>query len=463
MRASAALTATVACLAVFTLGVIGLREYMVDTVLGSSKTEAELELSRITDAYRAGTSVDISLFGDSMYEVVTDSGETVVRSRTIRRLDPSWPGLPPAPANAPELWETKSALNSPTHPDWRENRTYTVVGAAVSNVPARLVEPLRRTGDLAPTTPSSSTATYRLTVYVFVLPWEAISAETVFNRGLRIVLPLAVIFVAGLAWFVTGRTLRPVEAIRHELAEVSEHNLDRRVPVPRSRDEIAKLARTTNATLDRLEAFHRRQQQFVADASHELRSPLTNLRTGLEVALTHADRADWPEVARESLQDISRLQDLTSDLLMLAVNDNNSTPPAAIVDLAALVQEFRPRVSCVVPPHALMRGNASQLERLLRNLVDNAARHAKSSIVVTVRDSESWVVLEVQDDGPGIAVEDRERVFERFTRLDDARTRNSGGSGLGLTIARGIATRHGGTLTVEDSPTGGLFVARFPH
>ncbi|MFC0111119.1 sensor histidine kinase [Kibdelosporangium aridum] len=464
MRASAALTATVACLGVFALGVLGLREYMVDTVLGSAKTKAELELSRITDAYRTGHSVNVAVTGDAGYEVVTDSGQSVVRSSFIARIDPTWPGLPPAPADASGVWETKTALRSPTHPDWAENRTYTVLGTVVSGVPARLVEPLGRTGDLAPAEPSTSTATYRLTVYMFVLPWDAIRTETVFNRSLRFILPLAVVFVAGLAWFVTGRTLRPVEAIRRELAGVSEHNLDRRVPVPRSLDEIAKLARTTNATLDRLQAFHHRQQQFVADASHELRSPLTNLRAGLEVALAHADRADWPEVARQSLQDIERLQDLTADLLLLAVNDNSSVPMDTLVDLAALVEEFRPQVTCIVPEQAFVHGNASQLKRLLRNLVDNATRHARSTVTVTVRVEELSVVLEVLDDGPGIAPEDRERVFERFTRLDDARTRDSGGSGLGLTIARGIATRHGGSLTIEDSPTGGgLFVARFPR
>jgi signal transduction histidine kinase len=490
LRLSAALTAGLACVGIFSLGVLGLREFVYHELANAAQGKAWTQLGRLADAYRLGsltggppTSADLGLNGDTMFEVVTDSGQPVMRSKNLQRLDPAWSTLPPAPAAAPPDWTTvtTATLRPGKHPQWREYRTYTVVGMVVDQVPASLVETLGGEGTtLGAGRPDPAVATagrYRLTLYMFVLPWDALSAERVFNSGLKTFVPLAVVFVAAIAWFVTGRALRPVEAIRREMAEVSEHHLDRRVPVPRSNDEVARLACTTNETLDRLERSHRQQHQFVADASHELRSPLANLRAGLEVALTHTDRADWPEVARQSLIDIGRLQNITADLLLLAVNDPENPSPTDVVDLAAMAREQvderrhqsagGPAVEGVAEGVAPVHGRPVQLERLLRNLLDNAYRHARSTVTVTVRterdpDGGGMVVLDVLDDGPGIAAADRERVFERFTRLDDARTRDSGGSGLGLTIARGIAERHGGTLRVTGSDSGARLVAMLP-
>ncbi|WP_219732145.1 sensor histidine kinase [Streptomyces finlayi] len=233
------------------------------------------------------------------------------------------------------------------------------------------------------------------------------------------------------------------------------------------------MAHTTNATLDRLQRAYHQQERFIADASHELRSPLASLRTGLEVALTHDDTVDWPFAARRALHDVQRLQLLTADLLHLAANPEQAMQARDTVDLADVAREQAaertldpdsPRVRAEVDGPAPVTGATSQLERLLRNLVDNAVRHARSNVTITVRTSgrPGVVVLKVLDDGPGIPVSERERVFGRFIRLDDARARDAGGAGLGLTLARDIAVRHGGTLHIADSATGALLVAHLP-
>ncbi|CCH31181.1 ATP-binding protein [Actinosynnema sp. NPDC047251] len=473
LRASAALAAGLACAGVFGLGGLAARAVVYNGQLRAAESTAGAELGRVVDSLRSGrppAAAGGGLSGDALFEIVTDTGEVVVRSAALARLDPARGALPPAPAGAPADWSTRTTtdLRPGEHPDWREYRSYTVLGAVARDVPAALVEPLGR----AASTPWDGLAgtddarRYRLTAYLFVLPWDAQSAMRGVSQLLLHAVPLAVLFVMVVAWLATGRTLRPVEAIRREMAEIGEHALDRRVPVPPSRDEVSRLADTTNATLDRLEQAHRRQQRFVADASHELRSPLANLRAGLEVALVHADRADWPRTASRALGDVQRLQDLVADLLLLAESEAGDPVPPVEVDLAVLAHEQAaergPLVRCSAEGEVLVRGRLVRLDRLLRNLLDNAERHARSQVTVRVRAAGSEAVVEVLDDGPGIPPEERERVFERFTRLDDARARDTGGSGLGLAIARGIAWRHGGTLRVADSDTGALLVATLP-
>ncbi|MER5195893.1 ATP-binding protein [Streptomyces sp. NPDC002755] len=280
--------------------------------------------------------------------------------------------------------------------------------------------------------------------------------------------PLLLAVVAGVTWLVTRRALRPVEGIRREMAAITAAaDLTRRVPEPDTHDEVARLARTTNETLAALEASVERQRRFVADASHELRSPIASLRTQLEVGVAHPGLLDVPG----AVEDTVRLQRLAADLLLLARLDAGEGPVAgARVDLAALAREEaagRPEVvvdaECARAGSAEVAGSRGQLGRVLANLLDNARRHTRSAVTVTVRRVGGQAVVEVADDGDGVPEADRERIFERFVRLDDARGRDEGGAGLGLAIARDVAVRHGGTLTVRETPTGGaLFELRLP-
>jgi signal transduction histidine kinase len=274
--------------------------------------------------------------------------------------------------------------------------------------------------------------------------------------------PALLAFVALLTWLAVGRALRPVSAIRAKVAEITAHGLHERVPVPATRDEVALLARTVNDTLDRLRTAVDAHRQFVADAAHELRSPMAILRTRLELAAPAERR-----LAAEALDDVDRLGALTADLLLLARLDARQPLRLRDVDLGQVVAEEaarrRPRAEVAVlldlVPDLLVLGSAEHLRRMVANLVDNAVRHAAGTVRVTLsRTRGGGVVLDVRDDGPGIADEHRDVVFQRFTRLDHARTRDTGGSGLGLPIARDIARSHGGDIALGQSPMGGLRV-----
>ncbi|MFD9846860.1 sensor histidine kinase [Streptomyces parvus] len=307
------------------------------------------------------------------------------------------------------------------------------------------------------TTPDGVT----LTVYAGApLAAEQEAVNTV--RGAMLTgLPVLLVVVAGVTWLVTRRALRPVEGIRQEMAAITaSEDLARRVPEPDSRDEIAALARTTNETLTVLEASVERQRRFVADASHELRSPIASLRTQLEVAEAHPELLDLPGAVADTV----RLQVLAADLLLLARLDAGEKPGSATVELGALVREEvsqrtrdRIAVAVEVPEGGAFEVNGSrgQLSRVIGNLLDNAQRHAESSVAVSVAADGRGVRVEVRDDGAGVPEDERERIFERFVRLDDARSRDDGGAGLGLAIARDVAARHGGTLTVHRADEGG--------
>lgn len=304
------------------------------------------------------------------------------------------------------------------------------------------------------------------TIYAGASLRDADAADDTTTAALVIGMPLLLATVALVTWRVTGHALRPVEEIRAEVAEISDRGLHRRVPVPATHDEVARLAETMNATLDRLEASGIRQRQFIADASHELRSPITVLRTQLEVALAVQDPELWPELISGALEDIERLQHLTADLLLLARIDAAQPVAAAPLDLTALVREVvegrlgdRVPVRLRLEPDVEVTAGALWLGRIVTNLVDNAQRYADARVDVTLRTTghptrPGTAVLEVVDDGPGIPTADRERIFERFTRLDDSRSRDHGGAGLGLAIARDLSTHHGGTLTAEGGAGG---------
>ena len=290
--------------------------------------------------------------------------------------------------------------------------------------------------------------------------------------SLLVTVPVVVALLAALVWWLVGRTLRPVETIRAAVADIGGSDLDHRVVVPPGDDEIARLARTMNGMLDRLEDAARRQQRFVADASHELRSPLTRIRTELEVDLAHPATADGDATRRSVLEETAGLQRLVDDLLQLARSDESAAPgrhEAVDLDDIVLRQARRLSVGDRVTVDASgvsaaqVVGDPDQITRAVGNVVDNAARHATSTITLTLVERDGTAVLSVADDGPGIPADQRNRIFERFTRLDDSRTAGDGGTGLGLAIARAIVERHGGTIEVDpDHSPGARFVVRLP-
>jgi len=297
-------------------------------------------------------------------------------------------------------------------------------------------------------------------------PWalgSPVPAITV--AGLCIVV---VIVAAGVTWRAVGRTLRPVAQMETAMSEITSTDLSRRMPVPDSADEVARLAATLNATLDRLQRSAEQQRRFVADASHELRTPLTALRTRVELALSAPEETDPMQTLRECLDDAERLHHIVEDMLALARLDAGVEPARVPLDLGRLVEselaQWSPRlpVSARVDPGVAVAGNRLQLARLLVNLLSNADRYATGRVEVLVRAEGDEAVVEVCDDGPGIPSADRERVFQRFTRLDTARSRAAGGTGLGLTIARDIAIAHGGSLHVADSVQGARLMLRLP-
>ncbi|MCA1217977.1 sensor histidine kinase [Streptomyces sp. 8L] len=273
--------------------------------------------------------------------------------------------------------------------------------------------------------------------------------------------PVLLAVVWAVTWLVTRSAFAPVEGIRREMAAITASgDLSRRVPQPATRDEVARLARTTNETLTALEAAVERRRRFVADASHELRSPIASLRTQLEVGSAHPQLLD----VDGAVEDAVRLQRLAADLLLLARLDSGERPAGARFDLAALVREelgqrTGDRLPAVfggdAPPAAEVAGSRTQLARVLGNLVDNAQRHARTRVEVSLRREAEGLLLTVADDGAGVRPEDRERIFERFVRLDEARGRDDGDAGLGLAIARDVAARHGGRLTAGAGGAGG--------
>jgi len=289
---------------------------------------------------------------------------------------------------------------------------------------------------------------------------------------LAVAVPLVVLLVAGTTWIVVGRALRPVERMRREVDDVTASRLDRRLAEPGTADEIGRLAVTLNSMLDRLDAAQTAQRRFISDASHELRSPLASLRQFAEVAQAHPDRVDAGELSDAILDEGARLERLVDGMLTLARSDEHglvaAPRPVDLDDLVlAEVRRLRAstdvRIDASAVGAARIDGDAALVAGLVRNLVDNAARHAAGAIAVELSEASGAVVFAVDDDGDGVAAENRERIFDRFVRLDDARGRESGGAGLGLSIVREIAAAHGGTVRAVPSTLGGArFEVRLP-
>jgi signal transduction histidine kinase len=286
------------------------------------------------------------------------------------------------------------------------------------------------------------------------------------SRSLWLIVPPALLLLAIVVWVIVGRTLRPVELIRARVAAIDVHDLDQRVPVPPGDDEIARLADTMNAMLARLEHSMRRQQRFVADASHELRTPLTRMRTELEVDERIPDHADPALTRRSQLEEIAGMQQMIDDLLLLARADAGSVAtPRHMVDLDDIVlDEIRAQpwssisIDAGSVSAAQVVGSPGELRRVVRNLLDNARRHTRTTVRVELAETADAAVLTISDDGPGIPPHERERVLERFSRLDVARSGGERHAGLGLAIVDEIVGRHAGTLTIGESEHGGVKV-----
>jgi signal transduction histidine kinase len=286
--------------------------------------------------------------------------------------------------------------------------------------------------------------------------------------ALLIAVPALLGVLGWACWLLVGRTLRPVEAMRRQVAEITAEDLDRRVPEPVAADELGRLAGTMNAMLARLQQAHELQRRFAGDAAHELRSPLAAMLAQLEVGLAHPGATDWVRLAREVHREGTRLDRLTDELLALSRVDGDR--PVEPVDLDELVlsevDSVRARGKVTVDLSALsavrLPGHPNDLRRVIRNLLDNAERHAATMVTVGLTASTEVAELIVADDGQGIPAPDRERVFDRFHRLQPARDRDTGGAGLGLAIARTIVLAHAGTIWVADSPTGAELHVRLP-
>ncbi|ROP78912.1 signal transduction histidine kinase [Frigoribacterium sp. PhB107] len=326
---------------------------------------------------------------------------------------------------------------------------------------------------------------------------EAQAASSASLLTLGVAVPVALLVLGVTTWFVVGRALRPVESMRREVAEVTAANLSHRLADPGGGDEVSRLASTLNGMLDRLDASATAQRRFVGDASHELKTPLATIRQHAEVALLHPERIDGRALAGTVLGEEARLTSLVQGLLVLARADEGALGVARRpVDLDDLVLTEAARlrsgaatgagggaasgsestsgsdervgrgvsVDATAVGPARVRGDEGLLGQVVRNLVVNASRHARSAVAVgLVETADGRAVLTVDDDGAGVATDDRGRIFERFVRLDEARDRDAGGSGLGLAIVAEIVRVHGGEVRVETSPLGGArFVVDLP-
>ena len=316
----------------------------------------------------------------------------------------------------------------------------------------------------------ASVAGQSMTVVVATSLAQVEQSTRLIGLALWIGVPVLVALVVISAWFLVGRALHPVEALRRKVDTFDQRVDGHRVDAPGTDDEIGRLAGTLNALLDRLEMAGVQQRRFVADASHELRSPVANIRAAVEVALAHPDVAPWPEIASDVLGQNERMGRLVDDLLLLARAEAGELAPRHdLVDLSSIAgrvvanpTQRRVPVHLATSDEMLVRGDAGQLERVVDNLVANAVRHASTAVHVTATATSRWVQLVVADDGPGVPVDDRARIFQRFVRLDADRSRRGGGTGLGLAIVAEVVAAHGGTVAVGDAYPGATFTVRLP-
>ncbi len=444
VRARTTLVGVIVVAAALAIGAIGLLSLLKTSMTEGVETTARTQLNDVASMLHLGQlpAQLPSGRGDTFTQVVGSDGKVLATSATlltstpISRLHPGEEGV------VIKTIPTLSGLGPEGAGD--ADGPYLLLAQSISPQPGTV------TGG-------------PVTVYVASNLHPVVAATRTVSLALVAGLPVLVLLVGALIWIFGGRALRPVEAIRTEVADISDRDLHRRVPEPATKDEVALLARTMNEMLDRLEASASAQRRFVADASHELRSPLAALRATLEVAAAESSDASWRAAVTDALDEAGRLQRLVEDLLALAsIPESQAGHRHEEVDLDEIIMwEARnarasSRVTLDLSKVSAGRviGDPDKLTRAVYNLMDNARRHANSRATVELSTQGENVVLAVEDDGSGIPPGERERIFERFARLDEARDGDAGGTGLGLAITREIVTAHGGTIAVADSPNG---------
>jgi len=416
------------------IGAVGLVGLVRDRLIEGQRTAAELRAQDVAALAESGELPDDLSFpgeDDGLTQVVDSSGSVVAATDNLD-------GEPPISDLRPEGDDPESEI---------------VKGL-----------PIGEGGRFVVVATSIETDRGTFTILSSASLGETEETVRAMSVALALGIPILVALVAIVTRALVGRALLPVERMSLEASEITERDLHRRLIEPGTGDEVDRLAGTLNEMLGRLDAANARQRRFVTDASHELRSPLTSARAALEVAVAHPDKIDAQHAMASALIDQARLEQLVDDLLLLARVTGKDVRPTESVDLGEIITDEvaaagDPRVTVAWnddPP--VVAADERTVARVVRNLLDNARRHARDTIRISCSSTAGTVQLEVEDDGEGVPEASRDRIFDRFTRLDEARAREAGGSGLGLSIVRAAVEDLGGAVSVGDSVLGG---ARF--
>ncbi|OMH27643.1 hypothetical protein BKD30_03070 [Tersicoccus phoenicis] len=403
-----------------------------ETVLRTKVSDVAAQI-HTQDVEEAGRSIATAGAADLLVQIVDSSGRVVAAS------DPSLRSAPLTSTTVAPGQTTLVRVSSPpgVRTDGDEDYEVAATGATAGSGANYTVLAARSAG--------VTSSTVR-TVALFLV------AAT----------PLLLVIVGVAVGVLVGRSLRQVERIRSQVAGIDAHRLGTRVDVPGTRDELAALATTMNAMLARIESADTAQRRFVSHASHELRSPLSTLRTGLEVSVRDDTGQSWRSMAPLLQAETVRMGRLVEDLLTLSKTDDSGfavdreeldLDDVLTGELARLQAAGAQRITARIVP-ARVRGDAGRLAQVLRNVLDNADRHARSAIRVELATTGGEAVLQIDNDGDPVPPGERERVFDRFVRLDESRDRDTGGSGLGLTVARSLVRAHDGTITTGEAPDG---------
>jgi signal transduction histidine kinase len=457
VRVRAALVSVAIVGAAFVLAAFGVTSMLKGSLYQSATNTARAEalaLTSIISSHGSGRRHWLPISEEEMAAQVVGPTGAVYRSSRNVAGQPVMASLFPSPGASATATGVVLKLRRFTHVDLDVDDRFVVVAEGFSG----------------PSGPRAVLVAYSL--------GAADHAVGLVKLAFAIAFPLLALLVGVLVWSLTGLALRPVEAIRSEVARLSATDLRRRVPEPPVTDEVGRLARTMNEMLGRLEDASNRQRQLVADVSHELRNPLAALKAQLEVAAEHPT-GDPRSLLAGSMAEVERLNQLVDDLLTLARFDEGLVPlHLTEVDLDELVVAEAERLRQLGSVEVCVRGvgaarttgDVGQLARVVRNLGDNARRHARSRVWFSLRSLPGCCELAVADDGPGVPAAERERIFQRFVRLDTSRSHEASGAGLGLAIVREIVTAHGGAVWVEEAlpevgapgGTGARFVVRLP-